>query len=164
MELNPVPYMMTLGGQTFANAYKNVVLRVLRRHHWIGGRGCAATAGAVRPSHSSRRRWPVRAIAPVTQIAPRSSGPGRSRAATVPVTLTTLKCGEHLERPRQRRVQLPAKPPKHAHSLSTCNATSTLGCSGALFRWCISKRQHWLWQLQCRLCFGQDGRLSHGLD
>lgn len=25
VELNPVPYMMTLGGQTFANAYKNTV-------------------------------------------------------------------------------------------------------------------------------------------
>lgn len=27
LNLNAVPYMMTLGGQTFANAYKNVVLQ-----------------------------------------------------------------------------------------------------------------------------------------
>ncbi len=47
VELNPVPYMMTLGGQTFANAYKNVVLQYCGGIQGLAGGGCAANAGAV---------------------------------------------------------------------------------------------------------------------
>jgi Carboxypeptidase regulatory-like domain len=47
VELNPVPYMMTLGGQTFANAYKNVVLQYCGGIAGLAGGGCAASAGAV---------------------------------------------------------------------------------------------------------------------
>jgi len=47
VELNPVPYMMTLGGQTFANAYKNVVLQYCGGIAGMAGGNCAASAGAV---------------------------------------------------------------------------------------------------------------------
>jgi hypothetical protein len=47
VELNPVPYMMTQGGQTFANAYKNVVLQYCGGIAGMAGGGCAASAGAV---------------------------------------------------------------------------------------------------------------------
>ena len=48
-DLNTVPYMMTLGGQTFANAYKNVVLQYCGGVAGLGGGGCAANAAAVTP-------------------------------------------------------------------------------------------------------------------
>jgi len=41
VELNPVPHMMTLGGQTFANAYKNVVLQYCGGIAGLAGGGCA---------------------------------------------------------------------------------------------------------------------------
>jgi hypothetical protein len=47
VELNAVPYMMTLGGQTFANAYKNVVLQYCGGIAGLAGGGCATSAGAV---------------------------------------------------------------------------------------------------------------------
>ena len=39
-DLNTVPYMMTVGGQTFANAYKNVVLQYCGGVAGLGGGGC----------------------------------------------------------------------------------------------------------------------------
>jgi hypothetical protein len=47
INLNAVPYMMTMGGQTFANAYKNVVLQYCGGIAGLAGGGCAANAGAV---------------------------------------------------------------------------------------------------------------------
>ena len=47
IQLNPVPYMMTLGGQTFANAYKNVVLQYCGGIAGLAGGGCAGNATAV---------------------------------------------------------------------------------------------------------------------
>ena len=44
VELNPVPYMMTLGGQTFANAYKNVVLQYCGGVQGLAGGGCAGAS------------------------------------------------------------------------------------------------------------------------
>ena len=49
IELNAVPYMMTLGGQQFAQAYKNAVLQYCGGVTGLGGGGCAANAGAVTP-------------------------------------------------------------------------------------------------------------------
>jgi hypothetical protein len=49
ININAVPYMMTLGGQTFANAYKNTVLQYCGGAAGMGGGGCAATPGAVTP-------------------------------------------------------------------------------------------------------------------
>jgi hypothetical protein len=40
INLNAVPYMMTLGGQTFANAYKNVVLQMCGGIKGLAGGGC----------------------------------------------------------------------------------------------------------------------------
>ena len=40
INLNAVPYMMTLGGQTFANAYKNVVLQMCGGIKGMAGGGC----------------------------------------------------------------------------------------------------------------------------
>lgn len=45
VELNPVPYMMTLGGQTFANAYKNVVLQYCNGVAGLAGGGCGGASG-----------------------------------------------------------------------------------------------------------------------
>ncbi len=47
IELNPVPYMMTLGGQQFKNAYANVVMQYCGGFAGMAGGGCAGSAGAV---------------------------------------------------------------------------------------------------------------------
>jgi hypothetical protein len=47
IELNPVPYMMTLGGQQFKNAYANVVMQYCGGLAGMAGGGCAGTASAV---------------------------------------------------------------------------------------------------------------------
>jgi hypothetical protein len=49
INLNAVPHMMTLGGQQFAQAYKNVVLQYCGGVTGLAGGGCAANAGAVTP-------------------------------------------------------------------------------------------------------------------
>ena len=45
--INAVPYMMTLGGQRFDQAYKNVVLQYCGGIAGLAGGNCAKTAGAV---------------------------------------------------------------------------------------------------------------------
>jgi len=47
INLNAVPYMMTLGGQSFAQAYANTVLQYCGGVQSMGGGGCAGNAGAV---------------------------------------------------------------------------------------------------------------------
>ena len=47
VQLNPVPYMMTLGGQQFKNAYANTVLQYCGGFAGMAGGGCAGNAGAV---------------------------------------------------------------------------------------------------------------------
>jgi len=47
INLNAVPYMMTQGGQQFANAYKNVVLQYCGGIAGLAGGGCAKNASAV---------------------------------------------------------------------------------------------------------------------
>ena len=47
INLNAVPYMMTLGGQQFAQAYKNVVLQYCGGIAGLAGGGCAASVSAV---------------------------------------------------------------------------------------------------------------------
>jgi hypothetical protein len=49
VNINAVPYMMTEGGQQFAQAYKNVVLQYCGGIAGLAGGGCAANAGAVTP-------------------------------------------------------------------------------------------------------------------
>jgi hypothetical protein len=49
IDMNTVPYMMTQGGQTFANAYMNTVLQYCGGIAGMAGGGCAANAGAVSP-------------------------------------------------------------------------------------------------------------------
>jgi hypothetical protein len=49
INLNAVPYMMTMGGQQFAQAYKNVVLQYCGGIAGLAGGGCAANAAAVTP-------------------------------------------------------------------------------------------------------------------
>jgi hypothetical protein len=49
INLNAVPYMMTQGGQQFANAYKNVVLQYCGGIAGLAGGNCAATASSVTP-------------------------------------------------------------------------------------------------------------------
>jgi hypothetical protein len=49
VNLNAVPYMMTQGGQQFANAYKNVVLQYCGGIAGLAGGGCAKNASAVTP-------------------------------------------------------------------------------------------------------------------
>jgi Carboxypeptidase regulatory-like domain len=49
INLNAVPYMMTEGRQTFADAYKNVVLEYCGGIAGLAGGGCAKSAGAVTP-------------------------------------------------------------------------------------------------------------------
>jgi hypothetical protein len=45
VELNPVPYMMTLGGQQFKQAYANVVLQYCGGLAGLAGGGCGGKAG-----------------------------------------------------------------------------------------------------------------------
>jgi hypothetical protein len=47
LNLNAVPYMLTLGGQSFANAYAQTVLAYCGGVKGLGGGGCAGNAGAV---------------------------------------------------------------------------------------------------------------------
>jgi Carboxypeptidase regulatory-like domain len=47
ISLNSVPYMMTQGGQTFANAYANVVMQYCGGVAGLAGGNCAASASAV---------------------------------------------------------------------------------------------------------------------
>ena len=49
INLNAVPYMMTMGGQQFKQAYANMVLQYCGGIAGMAGGGCAATAGAVTP-------------------------------------------------------------------------------------------------------------------
>jgi len=49
LNINAVPYMMTMGGQRFDQAYKNVVLQYCGGVTGLAGGGCAGTAGAVTP-------------------------------------------------------------------------------------------------------------------
>jgi hypothetical protein len=49
INLNAVPYMMTQGGQTFANAYMNTVMQYCGGVTGLAGGGCAKTASAVTP-------------------------------------------------------------------------------------------------------------------
>ena len=49
VELNPVPYMMTLGGQQFKQAYDNVLLQYCGGLAGMAGGGCANNAAAVTP-------------------------------------------------------------------------------------------------------------------
>jgi hypothetical protein len=44
VQINAVPYMMTMGGQTFANAYKNVVLQYCGGVTGLAGGGCGGSA------------------------------------------------------------------------------------------------------------------------
>ena len=44
IQLNGIPYMMTLGGQTFADAYKNLVLQYCGGVAGLGGGGCGGSA------------------------------------------------------------------------------------------------------------------------
>jgi len=45
VELNPVPYMMTLGGQQFKQAYANTVLQYCNGLKGLAGGGCGGSAG-----------------------------------------------------------------------------------------------------------------------
>ncbi|MGD1082252.1 MAG: carboxypeptidase-like regulatory domain-containing protein [Candidatus Sulfotelmatobacter sp.] len=47
LDINAVPYMMTLGGQSFANAYKNLVLQYCGGVAGLGGGGCAGASPTV---------------------------------------------------------------------------------------------------------------------
>ncbi len=47
INLNAVPYMTTMGGQTFSNAYKNVVLQYCGGIAGLAGGNCAANSAAV---------------------------------------------------------------------------------------------------------------------
>ena len=49
LDINAVPYMMSLGGQSFSDAYKNVVLQYCGGVAGMGGGNCAGSAGAVTP-------------------------------------------------------------------------------------------------------------------
>ena len=49
ININAVPYMMTLGGQRFDKAYANVVLQYCGGIAGLAGGGCAANAAAVTP-------------------------------------------------------------------------------------------------------------------
>lgn len=49
IDLNTVPYMMTVGGQNFKNAYMNMVLQYCGGVAGMAGGGCAANLGAVTP-------------------------------------------------------------------------------------------------------------------
>ena len=49
INVNAVPYMMTLGGQTFAKAYANTMLQYCGGLAGLAGSGCAANAAAVKP-------------------------------------------------------------------------------------------------------------------
>jgi hypothetical protein len=49
INLNAVPYMMTLGGQTFAKAYANTVIAYCGGLKAMGGGGCVGNAAAVAP-------------------------------------------------------------------------------------------------------------------
>jgi Carboxypeptidase regulatory-like domain len=49
INVNSVPYMMTLGGQTFAKAYANTVLQYCGGIAGLAGSGCAKNAAAVTP-------------------------------------------------------------------------------------------------------------------
>ncbi len=57
MNLNAVPYMLTLGGQQFAQAYKNVVLQLCGGVTGLAGGGCNGN-GAGKPSPSSVQTQP----------------------------------------------------------------------------------------------------------
>jgi len=49
VNINAVPYMMTLGGQRFDKAYANLVMQYCGGVTGLAGGGCAANAGAVSP-------------------------------------------------------------------------------------------------------------------
>lgn len=49
INVNAVPYMMTLGGQQFAQAYKNVVMQYCGGFAGLAGGNCAGNAAAVTP-------------------------------------------------------------------------------------------------------------------
>ena len=87
MNLNAVPYMMTKGGQTFANAYANAVIgycgsgnvnelwaEAMHRQHQQRSH----------PSRSLKLRWPVPATATALPTAPRPSSTRKESVQTAP--------------------------------------------------------------------------------
>ncbi len=84
INLNAVPYMMTKGGQTFAKAYANTVIGVLRqRKSQEHGRRELRSAMRLQSlrSRSSRPRWRVLATATASPTAPRPLSPTRATMA-----------------------------------------------------------------------------------
>ena len=56
INLNAVPYMMTQGGQQFAQAYKNVVLQYCGGVAGLAGGGCCRPTAPQSPRNRSSRR------------------------------------------------------------------------------------------------------------
>ena len=85
ININTVPYMMTLGGQRFDNAYGQMVLAILRRQRWYGGGNCGGPTVAVsRRNRTTLLRGALvnRLTAPVSRTALRLSHP--KKAANIP--------------------------------------------------------------------------------
>jgi hypothetical protein len=126
VELNPVPYMMTLGGQTFANAYKNVVLQYCGGIAGLAGGGCAGSAGAVTPqpffeTALSGTGYCTPGTCTATMVANEGvNGTGNLSNAQVWGIWSDLDNGGFNFPRSLQSTPIPA----------TCNATSTLGCSG----------------------------------
>ncbi|MFY9909365.1 MAG: carboxypeptidase-like regulatory domain-containing protein [Candidatus Sulfotelmatobacter sp.] len=123
VELNPVPYMMTLGGQQFKTAYANMVLQYCGGIAGMAGGGCAANAGAVTPQPFFEHALAGTGYCkPGTCTATVVKNEGANLANAQVWTLWSDLDNGAFNFPRSlQSTPIP----------STCNAITTIGCSGA---------------------------------
>ena len=122
VDLNTVPYMMTQGGQTFANAYKNVVLQYCGGIAGMAGGGCAANVGAVTPQPFFETALAGTGYCtPGTCTAKMATNEGSNLAnAQVWSLWSDLDSGGFNFPRSMMNTAIP----------STCNATTSQGCNG----------------------------------
>ncbi len=140
VELNPVPYMMTLGGQQFVQAYDNVLLAYCGGIAGMAGGGCKGNAGAVTPQpffeHALKGTGYCNGFSSCTAAVVANEG---SNLANVQVWGLWSDLDTGVGCPAGGCTDTNGNVgafnfPRSLQSTpipTTCNATTTIGCSGA---------------------------------
>lgn len=138
IQLNNVPYMMTLGGQTFANAYKNVVLQYCGGTAGLAGGGCGGSGlltpgagpnpGAVTPQPFFEAA--LKGTGYCTGFTSCTAAVVANEGATGSGNLTNAQVWSLWSDLDNGGFNFPHTM-MNSPIASTCTATNTLGCSGS---------------------------------
>jgi hypothetical protein len=152
ININSVPYMMTLGGQTFANAYKNVVLQYCNGIAGLAGGGCGGSSGP-NPGAVTSQPFFEAALAGTGYCTPGNctaavvANEGANLAAQQVWTLWSDLDNGSFNFPRSM-MNTPI-----ANTQNCPGTTPELPCG-------LQERQRRSRKLQWRVCLAQDGRLE----